>query len=278
MKPDLLVVGHIVKDVVNDGWLPGGGVLYAAAQAHALGLKVAAVTRCSVDLLPSQILPEVEWLVKPSSVSTSFENRYVEGHREQRLVALAPPLTFADLPDGWRQASIVLLAPVFQDVDPAMVNAFGAGQLVGVGAQGWLRHRDGDRVLPGKIVQQPDWIGGSRVVFVSEEDITDPDRVKLWQTETRTVVLTRGLSGCSVWDASGRFDVDGISVSEVDATGAGDVFAAAFLIRRVETGDNREAALFATAAAALAVQQVGTAGIGSRAAIEALMLREAVRA
>ena len=66
------------------------------------------------------------------------------------------------------------------------------------------------------------------------------------------------------------------AVREIDATGAGDVFAAAFLVRQRETGDNRLAAEFATAAAALAVQATGTAGIGGRKAIEALLRREAV--
>lgn len=277
MKPDFLVVGHIVKDVVAGGWRPGGGVLYAAAQACALSLRVAAVTRCSSDVKPAEFLPGVDWHVLPSEVSTSFENVYQDGRREQRLLSLAPALTLDDIPTEWREAPIVLLTPVFDDLEllvPALLT--GKERLVGLGAQGWLRRLEGERVLAGSVEPRPQWLGGD-VVFVSEEDVSEPDAVQAWKRQIRTVVLTRGLQGCTVWDASGRFDVEGLAVSEVDATGAGDVFAAAFLVRLRETGDNRLAAEFATAAAALAVQAVGTSGIGGRKTIEALLRREAVR-
>lgn len=277
MKPDFLVVGHIVKDVVADGWVPGGGVFYAAVQARALGLKVAAVTRCSDDVKPASILPGVEWHVAPSDRFTSFENSYAGGHRLQRLPSLAEPLGIDDVPVAWRDAPIVLLAPVFHDVDPDVAKALTSrDHLVGLGAQGWLRRLEDGSVLPGSVEPHPDWLAGD-VVFVSDEDVTDPEATKAWRAQNRTVVLTRGLKGCTVWDASGRFDQPGISVTETDATGAGDVFATAFLVRRLETGDNREAARFATAAAALAVQRTGIVGIGARAAIDALLSREAVR-
>jgi hypothetical protein len=277
MKPDFLVVGHIVKDVVADGWVPGGGVLYAAAQARALGLKVAAVTRCSSDLQPMAILPGVDWHVAPSDVSTSFENKYVDGRRVQGLPALAAPLSIEDVPAEWLDAPIVLLAPVFHDVEPSLSKAVARPQqLVGLGAQGWLRRLEAGKVLPGEVEAHPSWLAGD-IIFVSEEDLVQPEAAKAWRSAKRTIVLTRGLNGCSIWDAAGHFDVPGTAVNEVDATGAGDVFATAFLVRRRETGDNREAARFATAAAALAVQQAGIAGIGSRAAIDILLSRETVR-
>jgi sugar/nucleoside kinase (ribokinase family) len=58
---------------------------------------------------------------------------------------------------------------------------------------------------------------------------------------------------------------------EVDPTGAGDVFAAAFLIRYHETGDVREAMRFGSAAASLAVGAPGVEGIGGREEIAAVM-------
>jgi sugar/nucleoside kinase (ribokinase family) len=50
----------------------------------------------------------------------------------------------------------------------------------------------------------------------------------------------------------------------VDPTGAGDVFAAAFLVRYHETGDAADAAAFAACAASCAVEGVGVSSLGDR--------------
>jgi len=54
---------------------------------------------------------------------------------------------------------------------------------------------------------------------------------------------------------------------EVDPTGAGDVFAAAFLVRYHEAADPVEAAVFAACAASCAVEGVGTSSLGDRAEV-----------
>jgi hypothetical protein len=274
MAPQFLVLGHIVKDVDREGWRPGGGVLYAAAQASALGLGVAAVTRCGPEVTPARILPGVDWHVVPSLTTTSFENSYVLGRRRQRLHSLAPPLRLDDVPIAWRSAQLSLLATVFHDVDPALVTQLTTGFL-GLGAQGWLRRRRAGRILPGRFSVAPPWLGG-HVVFVSDEDLAGPELVSAWQSIVPSIVLTHGLRGCTLWDDRGRFDLPGFPAEEVDPTGAGDVFSAAFLVRLSETGDAREALRFAAAAAALSVRATGIGGIAGRREIEALLQRDAV--
>jgi sugar/nucleoside kinase (ribokinase family) len=54
----------------------------------------------------------------------------------------------------------------------------------------------------------------------------------------------------------------------VDPTGAGDVFAAAFLVRYRETGDPFASALFASCAASLSVEAPGLEGVPTRARVE----------
>ncbi len=60
---------------------------------------------------------------------------------------------------------------------------------------------------------------------------------------------------------------------EVDPTGAGDVFAAAFLVGYHERGDPEEAAVFACCAASCAVEGVGAAALGDRAEVERRMVQ-----
>src|SRR3990172_5442492 len=108
MTPEMLVVGHIVKDVTPSGWRAGGGVCYAGVQAARLGLRTAPPTACSADVDPAAMLPDVEWRVLPADVTTTFENSYSRGQRSQRLLATAPPLSLDDLPSQWRAAPIIL--------------------------------------------------------------------------------------------------------------------------------------------------------------------------
>jgi sugar/nucleoside kinase (ribokinase family) len=54
----------------------------------------------------------------------------------------------------------------------------------------------------------------------------------------------------------------------VDPTGAGDVFATAFLIRLAETGDPGQAARFANVTASFSVEGWGMAAIPTRLQVE----------
>jgi sugar/nucleoside kinase (ribokinase family) len=118
----------------------------------------------------------------------------------------------------------------------------------------------------------PAWLAGD-VVFVSEEDLTNPESVAGWQARVSVVVLTRGPAGCTVWRAGGRRDVAAPQTAEVDPTGAGDVFATAFVVRYHETRDSLEAARFACAAASLSITAPRFDAIGVRAAIDAVVQR-----
>jgi len=71
------------------------------------------------------------------------------------------------------------------------------------------------------------------------------------------VVLKRGSEGCSVYKGAAHFDVPGFSVAEVDPTGAGDCFSAAFITGLLKNWSLEKTARFANAAGALAVTQFG---------------------
>jgi sugar/nucleoside kinase (ribokinase family) len=83
-----------------------------------------------------------------------------------------------------------------------------------------------------------------------------------WAAQGKTVVLKQGESGCRVFTPDGDFAVPGFPVQEVDPTGAGDTFCAAFtvaLLDGLERGrpDLVAVARFANAAGALAVTRLG---------------------
>ena len=80
---------------------------------------------------------------------------------------------------------------------------------------------------------------------------------KLAQKPDAITVLKRGSAGCSIYQHGEQVDVPGFTVNEIDPTGAGDCFSAAF-ISGLEAGWPLEKiGRFANAAGALAVTKLG---------------------
>lgn len=86
------------------------------------------------------------------------------------------------------------------------------------------------------------------------------------------VALTLGSDGAIVATKEGRERITPRPVKLVDATGAGDTFAGAFLAEYLRTGDALAAGRYANVAAALATEGYGAvAPMPKRAAVEAAM-------
>lgn len=269
--PEFLVIGHVAKDVEQGRWRLGGTVTYAATQASRLGLRAAVVTRASSDVDLRQLLPDVCIHRISSETTTTFENRYVKGRRVQHVWAQAPPIGAEHVPQECRGARIVLLGPVLGEVPIGLARVFGEA-LVGFCPQGWLR----DVRSNGLVVRRP-WtesasVRGADLLVVSEEDIAEDEKVLgQWQRQTPIVAVTEGKGGARVY-AEGRWRrIAAFPHEEVDATGAGDVFAAAFMIAFNETTDLAAAVRFAAAAAGLSVEGVGTARVPRREEIERVL-------
>jgi 1D-myo-inositol 3-kinase len=269
--PDFVVVGHIARDLVADGWRPGGTPTFAAVQAHRLGLSIGVVTRTAGDLDLAALLPFAEIVDAGSAVTTTFENTYAAGQRTQHIRAIGDTIVPGDVPDAWLRAPIVLLGPVFGELSPGFASAFD-GSLAGVSAQGWLRTADAEQR-----VQHTAWHGapfwpGADVLFVSDEDLADgQSELEAWTAGVSIVAMTEAWRGCRVF-AEGRWRrMESFPETEVDPTGAGDTFATGFLIRLHETGDVGEAARFGAAAASLSVGGIAAAAIPTRAEVEARM-------
>lgn len=271
--PDFLVIGHLVKDLGPDGWRPGGTVTFASLLAQRMGLSVGVVTRAGPDVDCRALLPQAEVICSPSDATICFDNRYVDGRRRQWVSAGAATITPAHVPLAWRTARIVLLGPVWPEMSPELSELF-PGSLVGVSAQGWLRRRDAQ----GQVRRQH-WRGtpfwrGAQVLFVSEEDLgRGREDLHRWASEVPIVAFTKGWRGARVFAAGRWRRLPPFPGQEVDPTGAGDVFAAGFLVRLWETGDIGEAARFGGAAASLSVAATGAEGVPTREQIEGRLAR-----
>jgi len=257
---DYLVIGHASRDLTPTGVQVGGTVSFSGRTAQVLGCRTAVLTSIGPDMDMTAALPHVTLHNIPAPQSTSFENVYTANGRAQTLHSLAQPITAADIPADWQRASIVHLGPVANEIDPNVIHSF-SNSLVGMTPQGWLRGWADD----GRIHAKP-WPDAEQIlpqaaaVILSREDLLDEEMLAQYRRWSPLLALTDGRRGCTIFFSDETRHFPAPQVEEVEPTGAGDIFAAAFLARLWQTAGNPwEAARFANEIAAQSVTQIGLA-------------------
>jgi len=268
--PEFLVVGHITKDVQADGYTIGGTVTYSSLTARNLGWRAAILTAAGPDLDAQELLRGVMTVRLPSPVTTTFQNLYPDGHRVQYLRAVAEPIPASAVPPAWRQTPVVHLGPLTQELTPELARVF-EGSLIGVTPQGWMRQWDGTgRVSFKHWESAAEVLSVADVLVYSEEDVAHaPELIEAYAKLARIMVVTRSARGADLY-YRGRVQhfPAFVPAAEVDPTGAGDVFAAAFLLKLWETDDPELATHFANCVASFCVEKPGVLGIPTREQVE----------
>ncbi len=267
---DYLCVGHVTRDLTPAGPLVGGTATYSSRTAQALGLRAAVVTSAEPNYDLRRVLPDIPLARVPAAVTTTFENIYTPAGRQQVLHSTAGALGLQDVPATWCSPAILHLGPMAHEVDPELMHHVG-GQVIGLTPQGWHREWDGEgRVGYCHWPAAADFLPLATAVVVSREDIRDDETWVLYRDCCRLLVVTDGPAGAEVQFQGQRRHFPAVQVDEVDPTGVGDIFAAAFFVRLWETnGDPWEAARFATAVAAPTVARRGLDGIPTPAEVRA---------
>ena len=265
--PEFLAVGHLARDLSSEGYRPGGAAAYGALTARRMGLSAAVVTSGGPDLADVTRELGVRLHVVPSAETTTFDNTYSAGRRRQALKGVAGPIGPPDVPDDWRSAGLVLLGPLAGEVSYELATHF-PDSLVVASIQGWLRQWDScGRVTPRH------WDGEAVLPYVdaavlSIDDVQDRAVIDRWAENTPVLIVTMGAQGARLHTKSGWRHIEPFPAVEVDPTGAGDVFAAAYLVRYRETGQALESARFASCAASFCVEALGVDGVPTRAQVQ----------
>ncbi len=281
--PSFLTIGHVTRDLHPDGpFSPGGTVTFAALTAYRLGMATGIITRADAEMsaaLPA-LLPSTSLHVLPSQQTTTFANQYRDGFRTQYLYARADHFQASDVPGPWRDAPVVLLGPLVQEMQPEFVALFPRrpGAIIAATPQGWLRRWDSD----GRVWPTP-WLEADRVLplldvlILSHEDLlpfADGNRAEAdeiltqWSRYVPFLVATDGRHGATLFRDGSTQRFPAYSANEVDPTGAGDVFAAAFLTFLYQYGDPERAVDFANCVASFSIEQNGIQGIPTLEMVE----------
>ena len=279
--PQFLAIGHLTRDGYADGsFSVGGTVAFAAITAYRLGLA-AAIVSCASELPPAELFSGIALHIRSSTQTTTFVNRYTDGFRTQYLLARSDVLSVDDVPSNWRNAPIVLLAPLAQELTPEFVTLFPrrSGALIAATPQGWLRRWDSDgRVWP------TTWHAAERVLplldslILSHDDLlpfAHGNRAKAdallahWSTQVPLLVATDGRHGATLFRHGTAQRFPAYTSHEIDPTGAGDVFATAFLIHLYWHRDAEQAMNFANCVASFSIEQQGIQGIPTLEMVQA---------
>ncbi len=271
---ELVTIGHLAIDRLGDERALGGAAAYAAVTARRLGLRSAIVTSLSEDFPFWDALDGIAVLYSESERTTSFENLYDGERRRQTVRSLAEPIEAKHL-EGilpyLASDAAILYCPIVHELVPPFEKLAPRG-LVGVAPQGLFREWDeaGD-------VSLRDWEGGESslaaadFVCMSEDDAVVPEALAE-DFPGKAFVVTKGARGCRVYSWGDVYDFPAVPAREVDPTGAGDVFVAAFLVSLRRGEAVAAAARFAASAAAISVEGFGLGAIPTRAVIEERLL------
>ncbi len=260
----IAIIGHLTRDISPDGYTVGGAVSYSGVTARRLGAEVTVLTRAhprDVRFLESEGIHVINL---PTEVYTTFHNVYYKDIRIQQVLAVAGPIMEQDVPPEIYEADLLLLAPVAQEVDPAIASR--AHHPLAATPQGWMREWD----VQGKVYSIP-WYGAGRilpyldVIIFSDQDLVgDMSILPTIIDAVPLVAITRAAKGSVIYNRGRRCRVHTRPAREVDATGAGDVFAAAFLVTLMNGKSPADAAYFANVTASLSIEAIGLAGIPYR--------------
>ena len=260
--PDFVAVGHLTVDELSGGLRPGGSALYAGLFAHRQGLRVGLLTSYGPDFPFDVLPPEIEVVAVPASATTRFALDYRPEGRRLTLKERAARLTAAHLPAHFAEAGLAYLCPVADEVAPDLARAF-PDAAIGVGAQGWCRVWDRDGTVTMRAWPDPAPIlARAQALFLSSDDVAgwESQALPLFQ-DVPLGALTFAERGAVLFVNGQRHVIPAAHATEVEPTGAGDVFAAAFLVRYNASGDPLEAASYAAVAGALTVEAAGITGV-----------------
>lgn len=283
---DILMIGHFAKDLlVVDGVgrrASGGAVFYGGVVLRRLGLTVGVVTRMHPDDFPrlEPLKQEgVEVFVAPAAETTGIENIYDSADMERRIckpLGFAGPFRLEDIPPV--RAKVYLLIPIVAgEVDLALLKAMASRGPVGMDVQGFVRVREGDRLV---FKQWPDMREGlAHITYLkvdkAEAELltgeTDLERAahQLASFGPREIVLTQS-SGVTVC-AAGRICRAPFTPKNLSGrTGRGDTCFATYVGKRAVGASPEEACRWAGAVTTLKQEQPGP-WRGNPADVEALL-------
>jgi sugar/nucleoside kinase (ribokinase family) len=246
------VIGNLALDFV-EGSPPrvGGGPYHAARALQAMRWPSIVVAKCGAahrdELLPPLVALGLPVRCLVARATATFAMRYDGDHREMRLEALGDPWRPEHVA-GLRADGVHVAALVRSHFPPeTLAELARGGRRVLLDGQGLVR-RPETGPLQLDADYDPELLRHISILKLSEEEadvVGDPETL-----DVAEVVLTQGPRGSTIF-CDGRCErVPAHPIDAADPTGAGDGFAAVYLVARCDGHSPVAAARRATAVVA----------------------------
>ncbi len=282
MQFDLVGIGNPVYDVIvtpaarTHGRVLSGCSTNGCLAAKKLGMgKVGLVGRIGPDFM-SRFRLDMERYGVETRIDTSgretggFSLIYDEaGNRTLDVLGVAGKIRVKNFPENFLDTRFFLLGPILGEIDYELVEYIRSsssakifldpqGLVRTVGRDGRVLHRC-DREAFGKIARLTDFIKPNEHESETITGQRDP-RVALRQLREfgpAIPIVTLAEQGSLLLDNEKVYQIPAFPTQAVDPTGAGDVYAGSFMTEYARTSSFLDAAIFASAAASIMVEQIG---------------------
>jgi len=193
------------------------------------------------------------------------------GDRQLDVLGVAAPIPVSSPGDHWGESDFVLLGPILGEVQPELARAIRAQTPAPIllDPQGLLReirHGSVTHVLTEAYRQT-----ASVATIVKANEVETYTITGYWPREApeaavRALLATGGTiavatladAGSLIYDGQWLYEIPAYATEAIDPTGAGDTYAAGFMVQYLETPDDLlQVGCFASAVASIMVEQVG---------------------
>ena len=261
---DYLAIGHTCHDWTSSGYILGGTASYVSLFAKKLENRVGIVTSYGVDFEFKETFKDISIQNISAEKTTVFKNTYLASGREQYLLSRASTILAKDIPLDWQSAKMVHIGPIANEVDFSVINLF-KNSIVCICPQGWMRRWDDDGKVFYKMIKDWEKLKQADLLILSQEDLGNQlDLIPFLANLFKVLVVTNDSKGADVFFNGKKYHFPAYPVQVVDATGAGDIFAASFLIKYAETLDIATSTAYAHCAASFCIEGIGTTNLPSK--------------
>ncbi len=278
---DVLAIGNPVYDVIitplvkSKGRILSGCSVNALLTLRRLGFKKLALVGSLGKDFMNRFRREIrEYGIMNFTIITSMETGGFEliyddkGNRELHILGIAGKITQCEIPDEYLNVRYILLGPILNEIDLDLIEylANSTNAKIFLDPQGLTRvikrgkiehvcNRDHMR----KIAKMVHYIKPNEIESWTITGIKDPfDSVKelvSWGAEVGIVTLAE--RGSVVYNGEHFYKIPAYKTTAIDPTGAGDVYAGAFIAKMLEGRDILTACLYASAVASIKVEYCG---------------------
>ncbi len=281
MQYDLVGIGNPVYDIIitprskTNGRVLSGCSTNACLAAKRLGMKKVGLVGCIGQDFAQRFSDdirkyEIETRMNPSDETGGFKLIYDEkGNRTLDVLGEAGKIEPEKFPKEFLDSQFILIGPILGEVDLELIRFIrsASSATIFLDPQGLIRIIGEDKRVVhisnkdefGKILALVDFVKPNEPEIVTITAVQDPllalRQLRNWGAALPIVTLAE--RGSMLLDGDKLCRIPPYPTQAIDPTGAGDVYAGSFLTEFRRSSSLVDAALFASAAASIMVEQVG---------------------